>query len=66
MDYNTLEPPDPPPCRVQCGTCGYTANKSEYKHICWAGIFLGISLALIPLSIFSFLIYKILGWNIWG
>jgi len=30
-----MERPNPPEVRLSCGTCGYTAPKSEFNHDVW-------------------------------
>jgi len=42
------EPPVPPPRRLQCAACGFTASEPEYRHFCWAGILMGAALLAIP------------------
>lgn len=29
--------PTPPPCRLSCSACGFTAPENEYKHDCEIG-----------------------------
>lgn len=54
-------PPEPPPCRRQCGACGYTAPEPEYKHTCWYGISIISALALLPISALVILAKKLIG-----
>jgi hypothetical protein len=54
-----MNKPMPPEDTLQCSFCGYTAKKSEYKHICWFGILLAAIMLLIPGSMILMLIYRI-------
>ncbi|MBM7424933.1 hypothetical protein HNR64_003270 [Spongiibacter marinus] len=47
------EPPAPPPCRLQCGACGFTASEPAYKHFCWTGILMASALLAIPAILFA-------------
>ena len=55
-----MKKPIPPPCRLSCGFCGYTASEPEYNHICWSAISLAILLMTIPISLILIIMFKIL------
>jgi len=54
------KPPPPPEKRLQCGCCGYTDVKSQYKHTCYAGISIGVLLAMMPICLIVIAVVKIL------
>jgi hypothetical protein len=60
MANNSIpKPPEPPEIRLQCGTCGHTAPKSEYKHTCWYGIVVIGAVVISALLVLGILIYPL-------